>query len=201
MKVKVYVEGGGDRQELRTKCRKGFSAFLRKTELAGQMPRIIACGDRQKTYDKFCTALANSTDEDFIVLLVDSEGPVTSDTWRHLQERDRWGKPAGATDDNAHLMVQCMEAWFLADKDALADFFGADFHRNALPQRTAVEHIPKDDLENGLEAATRQCRKGAYHKGNHSFEILARLAPEKVTNVSPHAERLVNTLLGKASGR
>ncbi len=201
MKVKVYVEGGGDRQELKTKCRRGFSTFLRKTGLAGQMPRIIACGGRQKTYEKFSDALKHSTDDEFIVLLVDSEGPVMSDTWPHLQERDRWGKPAGATDDNAHLMVQCMEAWFLADKDALADFFGAEFNRNALPQRTAVEHIPKDDLENGLEAATRQCRKGTYHKGNHSFEILARLAPEKVTNASPHAARLVNTLLGKASGR
>ena len=200
MNVRVYVEGGGDRQELRTKCRKGFSAFLRKTELDGQMPRIIACGDRQKTYDKFCTALANSTENDFIVLLVDSEGPVMSDTWPHLQERDRWGKPAGATDDNAHLMVQCMEAWFLADRNTLADFFGAEFNRNALPQRTGVEDIPKRDLEKGLEAATRQCRKGTYHKGNHSFEILARLAPEKVTNASPHAARLVNTLLGKSSG-
>ena len=201
MSVKVYVEGGGDRQELRTKCRQGFSTFFRKTELDGRMPRIIACGDRQKTYDKFCTALANSTDDDFIVLLVDSEGPVMSDPWLHLQERDRWGKPAGATDDNAHLMVQCMEAWFLADKDALAHFFGAEFNRNALPQRVEVENIPKDDLENGLKAATRQCGKGAYHKGNHSFAILAQLAPGKVIDASPHAERLVSTLLGEASGR
>ena len=201
MNVKVYVEGGGDRQELKTKCRKGFSTFLSKTELAGQMPRIIACGGRQKTFDKFCTALAHSTEEDFIVLLVDSEGPVMRDPWLHLQGRDNWGKPAGATDDNAHLMVQCMEAWFLADKDALVHFFGAGFNRNALPQRGEVEDIPKVELEKGLKAATRQCRKGAYHKGNHSFEILAQLAPEKVTNASPHAGRLVNTLLGKASGR
>ena len=200
MSVKVYVEGGGDRQELRTKCRMGFSTFFRKTELDGQMPRIIACGDREKTYDKFCTALAHSTDGDFIVLLVDSEGPVVSDPWLHLQARDRWGRPAGATDDNAHLMVQCMEAWFLADKDALARFFGTDFNRNALPQRAEVEDILKRDLETDLKAATRQCRKGAYHKGNHSFEILAQLDPGKVIDASPHTERLINTLLDKASG-
>ena len=201
MSMKVYVEGGGDRRELKAKCRQGFSTFLSKTELAGQMPRVTACGSRQNTYDAFCTALAHSTDEDFIVLLVDSEDPVMNDPWRHLEERDRWSKPAGATDDNAHLMVQCMEAWFLADKDALADFFGAEFNRNALPQRLEVEKIPKLDLERGLEAATRQCRKGTYHKGNHSFEILAQLDPGKVIDASPHAERLVSTLLSKASGR
>ena len=99
-------------------------------------------------------------------------------------------------------MVQCMEAWFLADKDALVDFFGADFNRNALPQRAEVEDIPKRDLEKGLEAATRQCGKGTHTiRGRHSFEVLAQLAPEKVIDASPHAERLVNTLLGKASGR
>ncbi len=200
MSMKVYVEGGGDRRELKAKCREGFSTFLSKTGLAGQMPRVFAGGSRRKTYDAFCTTLADSTDEDFIVLLVDSEGPVMSDPWPHLQERDRWGKPTGATDGNAHLMVQCMEAWFLADKDALAHFFGADFNRNALPQRAEVEDIPKRDLERGLEAATRQCRKGAYHKGNHSFEILAQLDPGKVIDASPHAERLVSTLLSKASG-
>ena len=27
-------------------------------------------------------------------------------------------------------MVQCMEAWFLADKDCLAAFFGLGFNRN-----------------------------------------------------------------------
>ena len=201
MNVKVYVEGGGDRRELKKECRKGFSTFLRKTKLAGQMPRIIACGGRQKTLDKFCTALAISKSDDFIVLLVDSEGPVMNDPWFRLKQRDDWDKPEGATDDNAHLLVQCMEAWFLADQDALADFFGAGFNRNTLPQRAKVEDIPKDDLENGLKAATRQCRKGVYHKGNHSFKILAQLDPGEVIKASPHAARLVNTLLGKASGQ
>ena len=30
----------------------------------------------------------------------------------------------GATDEQAHLMVQCMEAWFLADRETLAAVFG-----------------------------------------------------------------------------
>lgn len=202
MRVKVYVEGGGEGKDLRRRCRRGFSTFFRKASLTGRMPKIIACGARDKTCSDFRTALANAADNEFIVLLVDSEGPVAEGAgpWLHLKNRDHWDKPASATDDNAHLMVQCMEAWFLADKDVLATFFGGGFNRNALPGRPDVEHISQSDLENGLKNATRQCNpKGEYHKGRHSFAILAELDPEKVTNASPHAKRLVKTLLDRLS--
>lgn len=200
MNMKVYVEGGGDGRELRAKCREGFSAFFRKTELAGQMPRVVSCGDRKQTYDKFHKALTNATNDDFIVLLVDSERPVKDTPWLHLKNRDNWDKPPGATDDNAHLMVQCMEAWFMADKETLAEFFGTGFNEGGLPARLDVEGIPKDDINNGLRMATRQCKpKGEYHKGRHSFAILGRLNPQKVIEASPYAQRLVDTLLDKAS--
>ena len=199
MNMKVYVEGGGDGRELRAKCREGFSAFFRKTELAGQMPRVISCGARQKTYDKFQTALTNATNNDFIVLLVDSERPVKDTPWLHLKNCDNWEKPPGTTDDNAHLMVQCMEAWFMADKVALAEFFGTGFNEGGLPARPDVEGIPKDDINRGLSMATCQCKpKGEYHKGRHSFAILGQLNPKKVFEASPSAQRLINTLLDKA---
>ena len=197
--VRIYVEGGGDHPDLKAKCRKAFKVFFER-HLAGRMPRVVACGGRQTAYDDFCTALTHAKDGDFIVLLVDSEDPVAkgSGPWRLLKNRDNWDKPDGATDDHAHLMVQCMEAWFLADKNCLASFFGPNFKEKALPGRSSVEEIPKKDIENGLKMATRQCdRKGAYHKGNHSFEILAGLNPEKVLAASPHAKRLINTLLGR----
>ena len=161
------------------------------------MPRISACGGRQQAYDDFCNALNRVVNDRFVVLLVDSEGPVTesSGPWAHLKRRDNWDKPTSATDDNAHLMVQCMESWFLADKDALLQYFGSGFNRNALPRRTNIEDIPKHDLHEGLKNATRQCaRKGAYHKGRHSFAILAELNPELLTEVSPYAKRLIRTL-------
>lgn len=202
MRVKVYVEGGGEGKDLRVKCRRGFRIFFHEASLAGRMPKIIACGARDKTYNDFRTALANAADNEFIVLLVDSEGPVVQSAgpWLHLKNRDHWDKPDGAADDNAHLMVQCMEAWFLADKDALKKYFGGGFKRNALPGRPDVENIPKNDLQNGLKNATRHCKpKGKYHKSLHSFAILAELDPEKVTAASPHAKRLVKTLFDKSS--
>ena len=165
------------------------------------MPRIVASGGRMKAFKDFRTALKQAGAEDFIVLLVDSEDSigVEEGSWAHLKRRDNWDKPVAATDDNAHLMVQCMESWFLADKDKLAAFFGDGFHPKALPTRPAVEDIPKKDVLNGLQAASRQCvKKGEYDKGQHSFRILSCLDPEKVTAASPHAKRLIETLIRKA---
>ena len=199
--VRIYVEGGGDRGELKARCRQGFRSFFQKAHLEGRMPNVIACGSREITFDKFRSALTKATDNNFIVLLVDSETPVAQKTgpWLHLENRDNWDKPAGAMDENAHLMVQCMEAWFLADKEALAGYFGDDFNMKSLPGRLEVEAISKSDIEAGLKAATRQCKKGQYDKGSHSFGILAELDPDKVTGASPQAKRFINTLLNKTS--
>ena len=203
MKVKVYVEGGGGGRELRAKCRRGFSSFFREAGLAGRMPKIIACGGRQSAYDKFRAALSSASEQEYIALLVDSEGPVAegSGPWLHLSNRDHWATPDGARDCNAHLMVQCMEAWFLADRDCLANFFGRSFNCNALPGRPNIEDVAKADVLDGLKKATRQCQpKGEYGKGRHAFEILEQIDHGKVMAASPHASRLIDTLLQKAAG-
>ncbi len=202
MSVKVYVEGGGDTRELKQKCRRGFSEFFRKAGLAGRMPRVVSAGSRNNAFDRFRTALTNAKHGDFVVLLVDSEGPVggDQDAWSYLAASDNWLKPQGAVDESVHLMVQCMEAWFLADKDSLARYFGSGFNLNALPQHAGVEDIPKQDVSNGLNMASRQClRKGAYDKSRHSFDILGELDPGRVTATSVYAKRLVDTLIAKAS--
>ena len=199
--VKIYVEGGVDTRYLRVQCRQGFSDFFRKTGLEGHMPRIVVSGGRQQAFDDFCTAPGNAGAVDFVVLLVDREAPVTAGSvpWTHLDQYYDWTKPAKATDDNAHLMTQCMEAWFLADKNALAEFFGNEFRPGSLPANLNIQDIPKTDVLDGLKAATRQCvKKGEYGKGRHSFKILAKIGPTGVTNASPHAKRLVDTLIQKA---
>ena len=198
MNVTVCVEGGGDASTLKRQCRRGFSDFFRSAGLSGRMPRIIAGGARDNTYKDFRAAVSTSTDRDFVVLLVDSEGPVAEGigVWSYLKSRDRWDPPEGVTDDNAHLMVQCMEAWLLADRDVLAGFFGKGFNAKALPGRTDVEKVPKKRLLDAIEHATRRCSpKGGYDKGRHSFQLLGRLDPEKVTMASPYAQRLISTLM------
>ena len=200
----LYVEGGGESKALRTECRKGFRKFLERAGLGGRMPRISACGSRQQAYKDYRGAVGHAKSDEFMVLLVDSEGPVAvdSDAWSHLNQRDNWERPPKAQDDCAHLMVQCMEAWFLADRDALAEYFGSGFKLNALPRRAEVEQVPKADLERGLRRATRDCRpKGAYDKGSHSFDILGRIDPNKVTQSSPYANQFVEALHTRASSQ
>jgi hypothetical protein len=195
--VKVYVEGGGDTNLLKAACREGFRKFFEKFMKRGQSPKIIACGSRNEALDKFRTALLSSPGE-HIVLLVDAEAPVNPDqtVWEHLKHRDGWAPPPGATDDNTHLMVQCMESWFLADPETLANYFGQGFQASALPKNPLIEGIDKPTVFRTLEAATRKVKtKGAYSKGGHSFAILAQIDPNKVRRASPHAERLAVALL------
>ena len=200
MSARVYVEGGGNNNRaLAARCREAFSEFFRKAGLAGRMPRVIAGGGRKQAYDDFCVAFGDPKNDAFTVLLVDSEDPVTEGVgaWTHLRNRqgDEWGKPAGATDEHAHLMVQCMEAWFLADRETLTAVFGTGFGPNALPgQATDVEPISKQDVIAGLQNAARRCRTRGYDKERDSFRILQRLDPDKVTAASSHAARLVTTL-------
>jgi hypothetical protein len=199
VKVKIYVEGGGDHNKsLQTQCREGFRRFFKKAGLENRMPGVVACGGRSRTYDRFRTSHENAGQDDFPILLVDSEAPVTeADPWEHVRLRagDGWQRPSGASQDQIHLMVQAMEAWFHADKEKVQEYFGQGFHVASLKQRPDIDNIPKADLFAGLQAATRGClKKGEYSKGQHSFEILALINPEKVRAASAHAGRLLNTL-------
>ena len=198
MSIKVYVEGGGDSDLLKRQCRGGFKEFFEKAGLKGRLPKVIPCGSREKTYDRFCTAINDAEAGSFIVLLVDSEAAVTSgdSPWEHLRKRDSWTQPSAATDDSAQLMVQCMEAWFVADRESLSAYFDKDFNAAALPARDDVEAIAKDGFEPALKQATKSCSKGkgTYRKGRHSFELLECLDPSKVMKSSPHARRLIDAL-------
>lgn len=191
MSTKIYVEGGGEQKRTITACRAAFGRYFEKVIPAGLQPRIVVCGSRQKAYEDFVTGL-DDPKYDRIFLLVDAEGQVTAGDggWEHLQKRDNWAKPRFAQEDSAHLMVQIMESWFMADKDTLKRFYGQNFNANALPARLEIELIPKKDVSTALENATRHTRKGLYHKTQHGFEILAAIDPKKVEIVSPFADRL-----------
>ena len=132
------------------------------------------------------------------LLLIDSEDFVSVDSpWEHLAERagDGFTKPQNAEDDHCHLMVVCMESWFLADKDALAIFFGQGFNKSALPGNEKVKEVSKHDIFEGLKRASSKCKiKAPYGKGEHSFRILQIISPEKVGEASPWAKRFFQKL-------
>ena len=199
MSVKIYVEGGGDRNKaLQTACRRGFAEFLDKAGLRGRMPRVVACGDRHSAQERFRLSLEKSELRDLSMLLIDSEGPLSEKAgggYVETRAEDRWLRPKGALEDQIHFMVQTMEAWFYADPDALQEFFGHGFRLSALSQRTEVESIPKPDLFDGLKRATQNSKRGVYSKSDHSFQILSRINPATLqTRAAPLARRFLDFL-------
>jgi hypothetical protein len=121
----------------------------------------VACGPRRAAFENFLIAL-DTHPYAFNVLLVDSEGPVNNGPREHLKSRDGWNLP-DISAEHYHLMVQMMEAWLVADRDALSWFYGQRFNGNAIPRNPNVEQIGKQDLESALKEATRHTPKGAYH--------------------------------------
>lgn len=177
--VWVYAEGGGDKtSSLESELRQAFSEFFDK---AGLQKRNA-------------------------LLLVDSETPILPDhqpqtsflPWAHLKKSDHWDKPNKATNDDCHLMVQCMESWFIADWGAVSGYFGKEFKDAAKPSQFS-ENLSKDAVLNTLKKATQDCKKGKYNKGVHSFKLLALISPDRLQESSPWAKRFIDEIVKRKS--
>jgi hypothetical protein len=194
--TKIYVEGGGNQRRTIDACRVAFGKYFEKVVPAGTRPRVVACGSRQKAYEDFVKGL-DDPKYNRVLLLVDSESRVADgdNAWDHLHKREGWAKPNAAPEDAAHMMVQCMESWFMADKECVERFYGQGFNVGALPARREIELIMKTDVSTDLENATKHTQKGRYHKTLHGFELLGTIDPDKVEAVSPFCERLHRCML------
>lgn len=194
--IRLYVEGGGNAKDTKSRLREGFSSFFQSiTDHVRQRRikwRVVACGPRSEAYQDFKHALEANPNA-FNMLLVDSEGPVSVQPWEHLRGRDGWDA-SGADASQCHLMVQTMEAWLVADVDAIARFYGAGFRRNAIPGNANVALIDKSQLLSALEAATRDTTKGKYHKTRHAPRILGGVDADRVRAAAHHCDRLFNVL-------
>ena len=73
-------------------------------------------------------------------------------------------------------MVECMEAWIVADRQVLRGHYTQALQENALPGRANPEDVPKLDLYDALERATRPA--GGYSKGKDAFKLLQAVEPE-----------------------
>ncbi|MCR3883049.1 DUF4276 family protein [Methanotrichaceae archaeon M04Ac] len=193
--VRIYIEGGGDSKDLQSRCREGFRKLIEKTGFEGRMPSTVACGGRNNAYDMFKIALRSADVNEFPMLLVDSEEPVTMAPWDHLKSRDGWDRPAGAEDDQAQMMVTCMETWIMADRGALRKVFGVHLRESALFPVEGLERRSRQDLLAALKNATEDCGRGkGYDKGRRSFQILSELDPEMLKENLSYFRRFSETL-------
>lgn len=195
--IAIYMEGGGDKAGSKAMLRQGMDAFLAEIKDAFRVKqcrwKLVCCGGRDEAYKGF-----QNGDADILVLLVDSEDPVSLTPTGHLMARDGWDF-SGVNDDYVHLMVQSMEAWIIADPDSLATYYGHHFQKNALPRHQNLEKVNKDDIEDSLDRATQKTQKGKYHKIQHASHLLKNINPAIVRKRCPHCDRLFRTLPGLIS--
>lgn len=198
MSTRIYIEGGGDSKGLHVRCRQGFRQLLERCGFSGRMPRLVACGGRSAAYGDFKTA-HESNKAEYVAMLIDSEKPVSNpeETWDHLRNCDRWERPDGADDEQVLFMTTCMETWIVADRDTLRQHYGSSLQESALPSLISLEQGNRQDIQEGLKRATRNC-SNAYQKGKRSFEILGKLEPETMESHLPafqRAKRILNEKL------
>lgn len=197
----IYVEGGGDTAQTLEPFRRGMSMFLKPVVQVVRQKRIrwrvIPCGGRSQTYGAFVNALEKEP-EVFNILLVDSEEPVAVavSPWDHLRERpgDGWDKPAGADDEHCHMMVACMEAWFLADPEGLLKHFNGNFDVRKLPAANLAESRTKKDITKALMRAARNTKAKKYQKIRDGAKLLEKVDPAKVREHCKWCDRLFVSL-------
>ena len=203
--IRIYVEGGGDSGHTRRRLRGAFGEFFGELRDLARARRvhwdIIPCGSRGSAFEDFHKAL-KSRHHALNFLLVDSETPVSADSpWRHLKfdSGDNWDNP-GVEDKHCHLMVQLMEAWLIADRERLLEYYGQDFHENALPSNRNVEQINKKTLLDAMKRATRDTTKGEYHKTRHAPMLLERVRASVVRTRASFCDRLFRIVATEIEG-
>lgn len=210
--IAVYIEGGGNTVGIQTELRQGFDAMFKSEKLRASERKIslrfIFRGGRDEAYQAFINALEEYPQR-INALLIDSEtpiAPVPKDkagevNWgqdallrvAHLRQNqgagargqgDGWNL-SDEMAERVHLMVQCMEAWIVADPEKLEEFFKQKFKKNSLPKRENLEEEPKADLYDKLRNATKDTQKGEYGKIRHASKLLEMIDPNKISNRCP----------------
>ena len=177
----------------------GFDAFFgeikKRANDAGRRFRLIEGRSGDAARRDFGIAL-RANPEVWNILLRDSEGPVDAGASVSLCRQRGWDQSHAGS---IFWMVQMMEAWFHADKEALQKFYGNGFKDSALKKNPNVEEIPKKDLEDGLREATKKTDKGGYfdHKTSHGPKLLAAIRPELVRKAAPNCQKLFEAVLAR----
>ncbi len=191
----------------------GFDSLFRSQKEAARRNSIslkfVPSGGRGETFKTFRNKMDQAGSTQHIVLLVDSEGPIPAETdtkdeananarVQHLVNRDGWSF-RGVEPSHVHLMVQCMEAWILADLEQMGKFYKKNFRRNALPQLPNMENEAKTSIYSKIVAATKDTQKGEYSDANnakitHASKLLEMIRPEEISKRCPRFKTFVRWL-------
>ena len=194
-RVVIHFEGAKD-------LREGFVELFGNHIERARQKRIrfdmIAGGSNAETVKDFLRSCRRNP-SDLNVLLIDSEGPASSaaEAIRALRSRSYWDANAATEDGQINFMVQAMEAWFIADPQALASHFGNGFAAGRLLNPQNAESISPNGLTDSINQALRGIggrRRKKYDKVSDGARLLAKIDEATVRRNCPAFGRLMDFL-------
>ena len=190
--IRVYYEGD---KLLRAGLRVFFTLLMDRARNRRCNFRLIAAGAGSAARRDFTIAIKTHKNA-WNILLQDSEGPAASNLSTKLCQEQNWDESQAGS---IFWMVEMMESWFHADKDALEKFYGQGFRKNALKANPKVEEISKADLKDGLQRATKGSKAGGYfdNKTSHGPKLLEAIDPDLVRKAAPNCDKLFTAVLAK----
>lgn len=210
MKVKVYVEGGGNTSKTQARLRQALGRLFEKhaAQYGGNAirPSFDPSGGREETFAAYKNGLKYRAGERSLVL-IDSEAPKreTGANWEYLRaiasnrdpDKHQWAnRPPGALDDDLHFMVQSMESWLAADPGALRTHYGPQFDTASVEslRRRGVESLSPNEAVDAIRTAARKCPNRKYRKSVDCPAILEIVDPARVRQHSNHAAQFLDRL-------
>jgi hypothetical protein len=188
VEIQIYFEGN---RTLRGSFDSFFSELRKLAREAGSTIELVAAKDGPSAYGK----ATRTHPQAWNILLKDSEQAVPTNP---SQLCERHGiNPAFV--DRVFWMVELMEAWYLADPEALAGFYGQGFRTNAIGNTEDVERVPKAEVMNRLREATTNTSKGRYDKVKHAPYLLERLDSGRVQRRARNCRQLFDSVRNKFS--
>jgi hypothetical protein len=182
VEIRIYFEGD---KVLKPGFEHFFSGLRKAARPYLSSVDLIAAGSGVKDYAKGC----RSNPDALNILLKDSEEPLPSDpatlcTKLGIDE---------SRSEQVFWMVEQMESWFLADPEALEEYYGLS--PGTIRATQNVEAIPRAEVKQRLKQATKSTTKGEYDKVRHAPHLLKKLDPAKVQKRAPNCRKLFVAIL------
>ena len=190
--VAIHFEGHSN---LRRGFHKLFEPHVNHARQQRIRFKLIAGGSRTEAVKDFLRS-CKSQQSNLNVLLIDSEGPIldTASAIRSLRSQSFWDGSVACDDEQVNLMVQAMEAWFIADPQALINHFGRGFNIKALPTPQNAESVSPSDLTIAIRKGLRNSGRRRYDKVTDGLKLLQLVDHAKVGQYCQHFQRLMDYL-------